>query len=180
MQIFKWKLINEYKYKFGVNKNYDLTILELFLSNFKEMLSYTTLLYEVGVELMNPELLNYIYSISETSISTKSNNLDLMIRSDYNDDKFVLVSIKLFKLELLKWLQSNNYRYNYIIKFSNKLISEYQDYLSINIINFLIKDGVLFTDTQLKILNYERDDILYYINDEENYDIEYHEYDENL
>ncbi len=98
------------------------------------------------------------YFIADGFMLMKKEYLDYMRKEvflrddayrDINIGRYIIMAIELSDLELLKWVQSNNYRYNYNNPDTHALLGPYLQILTPGMLNFLREDGFPFTRDQI-------------------------------
>jgi hypothetical protein len=151
--LFKWIQSNDWRYEYGTIPGQELSNLVRIDRMVDEILAD-------GFILFRSDIKDYI-------ITNKLNALDIP------RGKFVIMAIKLRDLDLLIWLQSNAYRYDWMNRdLSHKILEDNLGNLDLDFLQFMKQDGFPFTEYQKSKLFYVPDQNYEDVFDEYNEDYE--------
>jgi hypothetical protein len=133
--LIKWTRNTVYKYDFGENVFDDMQLLRsINLSDPK-----LSVFYEEDVQLFDPDLL----------IEIIDNPILIHTEQDKNG-RFVLKAIELNNIKLLKWFQSNDYKFPYSNKLKELILE--LSYVSKEMVDYLTKESIVFSVQELEEL----------------------------
>lgn len=141
LKIFEWLQSNSFRYEYGVSVNSDIQLLDMIVT-MKSLLyapDFTENLFnfmiEDGFPLVKPLVREYIV-VNKIS---KSNDIKINLFK---------TALELNDLELLEFLQSSTFRYNFSKDLLGAiiLIHEYESKLTNEMKQFLAGDGFIFND----------------------------------